>query len=90
MIKYFTIDRPGYSKTCKKHIGHFPFIIFHFPFVLERDGSPLLKQWKMKNDKWKMTNKSLNQPSDLFPPALPYGSSLERRRGIGSVARRLG
>ena len=38
----------------------------------------------------KMTTESLNQPSALFPPELPYGSSPARRRGIGSVARRLG
>ncbi len=39
----------------------------------------------MENDQW-----ALNQPSDLFPPELPYGSSPARRRGIGSVERRLG
>src|SRR6185295_17467389 len=33
---------------------------------------------------------SFDQPSDLFPPVLPYGSSPARRRGMGSVARRLG
>jgi hypothetical protein len=50
MIKYFTVNL-----SCKKVIGHFPFIIFHLIGRAQVKG-PMLQKWKMRNDKWKMTN----------------------------------
>jgi len=73
----------------EKLIGHFPFSISHFPFVSERpvvqrnsgygsNRSYFTHKWKMRNGKWKMTNKFFALP--LLPAPAPYPGSATASR----------